>query len=159
MPITPATALTKSKESTMPEAALKIITNRVDETPPENPDRLLLLVCGHWRKARAEHELALAVHKLALLENPDLDFDEIEAYRRMKDTEERFQLPDDCVPETIVGAAEMLRIAATILSHPNKDDVGMGEGPILDIVKRVADGLERIEARRHGLKGFDGLPI
>ena len=142
----------------MPKAALKTITNRVDETPPENPDRLLLLVCGHWRKARAEHELALAVHKLALLENPDLDFDEIEAYRRMKDTEEQFQIPDDC-PKTIVGAASMLRIAATILSHPNKDDVGMGEGPILDIVKLVADGLDRIEARRHGLKGFDGLPI
>jgi hypothetical protein len=106
---------------------------------------------------RASRRLALAVYKLALLENPDLDFDEIEAYRRMKDTEE--QLQNDCVPKTIVGAAEMLRIAATILSHPNRDDVGMGEGQILDIVKCVADGLDRIEARRHGLKGFDGLPI
>jgi len=131
----------------MPKAALKTITNRVDETPPENPDdRLLLLVCGHWRKARAEHELALAVHKLALLENPDLDFDEIEAYREMKRMEEMLQ---DDVPKTIVGAAEMLRITATILSHPNEDDVGMGEGPILDIVKCVANGLDRIEARRH----------
>jgi hypothetical protein len=70
----------------------------------------------------------------------------------------RLQISDGCVPRTIVGAAEMLRIAATILSHPNEDDVGMGEGPILDIVKCVADGLERIEARRHGLKGFDGPP-
>jgi hypothetical protein len=143
----------QSKESTMPKAALKTITNRVDETLPENADRLLLLLCGHWRKARAEHELALAVHKLALLENPDLDFDEIEAYRIMKDTEQ--QIADDCVPKTIVGAAEMLRVAATILSHyPNEDDVGMGEGPILDIVKCVADGLDRIEARRHGLEGI-----
>jgi hypothetical protein len=41
-PITPATALTQSKESTMPKAALKTITNRVDETLPENPGAIML---------------------------------------------------------------------------------------------------------------------
>jgi hypothetical protein len=114
----------------MPKAALKTITNRVAETPPENPDDgLLLLVCGHWRKARAEHELVLAVHKLALLENPDLDFDEIEAYREMKRMEELLQddVPSSASRQGREGDA-VLSIFAAFYGGPCAQRRGDGAG-------------------------------
>lgn len=45
-------------------------------------------------------------------------------------------------PNTQLGARQMLEIAVTIMSYPNPE-ISLGQGPILEIVKRVWEALDQ----------------
>lgn len=106
-------------------------------------DEEFIKMCADWHVARAQQKLNWSQNDAAtMFGSRGLGTVNTEPLERMKKLEE---ILAEVKPRTVLLAQQMLGIAATILSHDERDSV-MAEGPILQIVRNVTKALDYCKA-------------